>query len=150
MNKYVNPPYNSSLATSCAKFVMASSEGRTAALFTEGVSSSAEGELAIDETASKVSLAPNVCVVPGVSAAVQEGEEYVEDFVDPVSVDESAARHLEGEADDNDSLVLLIFIVLFCFNSLVCFVAQRSFFLTHMIFLSLPNLSRTLAVHRNR
>ena len=39
---------------------MASSEGRVAALSTEGVSSSAEGELAIDETASTVSLAPNV------------------------------------------------------------------------------------------
>ena len=43
-----------------------------AALLTEGVSSSAEWELAIDETASTVSLAPNVCLVPGVSAAVQE------------------------------------------------------------------------------
>ena len=49
---------------------MASSEGRVAALFTEGVSSSAEDELAIDESASTVSLAPNVCAVPGVSAAV--------------------------------------------------------------------------------
>ena len=45
---------------------MANSEGRFAVLFTEGVSSSAEGELAIDETTSTVSLAPNVCVVPGV------------------------------------------------------------------------------------
>ena len=64
MNKYVNPPCNSSLATSCAKSVMASYEGKVAALFTEGVSSSAEGELDIDETASMVSLAPNVCVLP--------------------------------------------------------------------------------------
>ena len=63
MNKYLNPPCNSSLATSCAKSLMASScdEGKVAALFTEGVSSSAEGELAIVETASTVSLAPNVC-----------------------------------------------------------------------------------------
>ena len=53
MNTYVNPPCNSSLATTFAKSVKASScgEGRVAALFTEGVSSSAEGELAIDETA---------------------------------------------------------------------------------------------------
>ena len=55
VNKYVNPPCNSSLATSCGKSTMASSEGRKAALFTEGVSSSAEEELAIDETASTVS-----------------------------------------------------------------------------------------------
>ena len=58
MNNYVNPPYNNSLATSCAKSIMAGSEGRMAALFTEGVSSSTEWELAIDETASMVSLAP--------------------------------------------------------------------------------------------
>ena len=75
------------------------------ALFTEGVSSSTEGELAIDETASTVSLAPNVCVVPGVSAAVKEDEECVEEFVNHVSGEESDARPLEGEIDDNDSFV---------------------------------------------
>ena len=50
MNEYVNPPCNSSVATSRVESAMASScdEGRMAALFTEGVSSSAEGELAID------------------------------------------------------------------------------------------------------
>ena len=80
MNKYVNPSCNSSLAKSCAKSVMTSSEGKVATLFTEGVSSSAVGELAIDETAPTVSLAPTVCVVPGVAAAVQEGEDCVEDF----------------------------------------------------------------------
>ena len=84
---------------------MASSEGRVAALVTEGVSSSAEGELAIDETTSTVSLAPNVPVVLGVSAAVQEGEECVGEFSSPVSGKEGAVRHLEGEADDNDSFV---------------------------------------------
>ena len=86
---------------------MASSEGKVAALFTEGVSSSAEGELAIDETASTVSLAPNVFVVPGVSAAVQEGEECVEESVDHLSGEESVARPFapEGEADDNHSFV---------------------------------------------
>ena len=84
---------------------MASSEGRFAALFTEGVSSSAEGELAIDETTSTVSLAPNVCVVAGVSAAVEEDEECVGEVASPVAAEESAARHLEGEADDNDSFV---------------------------------------------
>ena len=82
---------------------MASSEGRVAALFTEGVSSSAEVELAIDETTSTVSLAPNVHVVAGVSAAVEEGEECVGEFSSPVSGEEGAVRRLEGEADDNDS-----------------------------------------------
>ena len=107
LNKYLNPPCTSSLATSCAKSVMASSEGKTATLFTEGSSSSAERELSIDETASTVSLAPNVCVVFGVSAAVREGEESVEEFVDHLSGEESAARHFvqEREADDNDSFV---------------------------------------------
>ena len=84
---------------------MASSEGRVAALFTEGVSSSAEGELVIDETVSTVSLAPNVCVVPGLSAALEESEECVGEFASPVSGEESSVRHLEEEADDNDSLV---------------------------------------------
>ena len=81
---------------------MANSEGRVAALFTEGVSSSAEGELAIDETTSTAT--PNVHVVPGVSAAVEEGEECVGEFSSPVAGEENAARHLE-EADDNDSFV---------------------------------------------
>ena len=84
---------------------MGSSEGRVAAFFSEGVSSSAEGELAIDETASTVSLAPNVCVVPGMSAAVQEGAVCVGEFVSLVSGEESAAPHLEGEVDDNVSFV---------------------------------------------
>ena len=84
---------------------MASSEGRVAALFTEGVSTSAEGELALDETTSTVSLLPNVSVVPGVSVVVEEGEECVGDLSSPVAGEESAARHLEREADDNDSLV---------------------------------------------
>ena len=86
---------------------MANSEGNVATLFTEGVSCSAEGELAIDETTSTVSLAPNVHVVPGVSAAVEEGEECVGEFSSPAAGQESAARHLE-EADDNDSFVDIV------------------------------------------
>ena len=39
------------------------------------------------------------------SAAVEEGEECVGEIVDPVSGEESAARHPEREADDNDSFV---------------------------------------------
>ena len=84
---------------------MASSEGRVATLVTAGVTSSAEVELAIDETTSTVSSAPNVRVVPGVSAAVEEGEECVGEFSSPVSGEEDAVRHLEGETDDNDSFV---------------------------------------------
>ena len=95
MNKFVNPPCNSSLVTSCAKSVIASScgDGEAAVLFTEGVSSSAEGELAIDEAASRVSLAPNVCVAPEISVAVREREECVQEFLDHLRGEESAARH---------------------------------------------------------
>ena len=87
MSKYVNPTCTSSSSTSCRKSVMPSScgEGKVASLFTDGVSISAEWELAIDETASLVSLTPNVCVVPGVSVAVREGEECVQDFFDDLS-----------------------------------------------------------------
>ena len=60
--------------------------------------------MAVDETTSTVSLAPNVCVVPEVSAVVEEDEECVGEFPSPVAGEESAARHLE-EADDNDSFV---------------------------------------------
>ena len=42
---------------------------------------------------------------PGVSAAVEEGEECFGEFPSPVSGEEGAVRHLEGEADDNDSFV---------------------------------------------
>ena len=112
MNECVNPLCYSSLATSCAKSVMASScgEGKVAALFTEGVVSSAEAEFVIDETASMVSLAPNVCVVPEMSVAVREGEQCVQGFSDYVSGEESAACRLVlgGQADDNDSLVDIV------------------------------------------
>ena len=109
MKKYVNPPCNRSLATLCAQSVMANScgEGKVAALFTEGVPSSVEGELAIDETGSTVSSAPNVCVVTGVPVAARESEDCVEVFVDHLSGEESVERHfvLEGQVDDNDSFV---------------------------------------------
>ena len=84
---------------------MASSESRLASLFTEGVSSSAEGELAIDETTSTVSLVPKVRVVPGVSAVVEEDEECVGESGDVVSGGESTVGYREGEGDDNDSFV---------------------------------------------
>ena len=52
-----------------------------------------------------MNLAPNVCVVPGVSAAVEENEECVGEIVNPVTGEESAVRHLEGEVDDKDIFV---------------------------------------------
>ena len=70
------------------------------ALLTEGVSSPAEGELAIDETASTVNLVSNLCVVPETSVAVREGEQCLQEFWDHLS-----RSVLEGEADDNDSFV---------------------------------------------
>ena len=84
---------------------MASSESRLAALVTEDVSSSAEGELAIEETISTVSLGPHVRVVPGVSAVVEESEECFGESGNVVSGEESTVGYREGEADDNDSFV---------------------------------------------
>ena len=84
---------------------MTGSESRLAALFTEGVSSSTEGELAIDETTSTVSLVPNVRVVPGESAVVEEDEECVAESGNAVSGDESNVGYREGEGGDNDSFV---------------------------------------------
>ena len=84
---------------------MASSENRLAALFPEGVSSSAEGELAIDDATSTVSLVPNVCVVPGESAVVEEDEECAGVSDNAVSGEESTVGYQEGEGDDNDSFV---------------------------------------------
>ena len=61
--------------------------------------------MAIDKTASAVSLAPNVCVVPGVSSAVEEVDERSEEFASHLSGEESASRHLEGEVHGIDSFV---------------------------------------------
>ena len=112
MNIYVNPPCKiiSSLVHYPISHVlhqisMASSESRLAALVTEGVSRSAEGELAIDETTSTVSLVPNVRVVPGVSAVVEEDEECVGESGNAISCEESTVGYRGGKADDNDSFV---------------------------------------------
>ena len=80
MNKYVNPPCNSSLATSCAKSEWLVLRVEWPPLSLRMCQVQRRGNLAIDETASTVSLAPNVCVVPGVSAAVEESEECVENL----------------------------------------------------------------------
>ena len=70
--------------------VSSSNEGKATASFTAGVSSSAEREIAIDENASTVSLAPNICVVPDLSVAAREGKEGVRDFLDDQSGEETA------------------------------------------------------------
>ena len=72
------------------------------------MSSSAEGELSIDEPAVTISLAPNLCVVPHLSVAVQEGEKSVREFLDHLSGEESFANHivLGGANDDKDSFVV--------------------------------------------
>ena len=95
MNNYVNPPCKV-ISHALHQIRMASFEDRVAAFFTAGVSSSVEGELVIDGTTSTLSLAPNVCVVPGASAVVEEDEKCVGDFSSPDAGEESAARHLEG------------------------------------------------------
>ena len=109
MNEYKTPPCNSSLATSCVESAMASSsgEGKVAAPFTEGVLNSAELELAVDEIASTVSFAPNLCVVPALSVAVQEREDFPRNFLDHLRGEEGGAIHLVcgGEAEDNDIFV---------------------------------------------
>ena len=106
-NEYISPPCNSSLTTSCIKSAIASSgdQGKVAALFPEGVSSSAEGELTIDENASTVSLAPNV-LCP-ICLWLSKKEECVRDFSDHPSGENSTASQLVlgGQADDNDSFV---------------------------------------------
>ena len=87
--------------------VRSSDEGMSTNPFTEGVSSSAEGELAIDENASKFSTAPNPHVVPDLSVAVREGEEFVRDFLDHLRGEENASgwQFSGSEADDEDSFV---------------------------------------------
>ena len=84
---------------------MASSENRLAALFTEGVSSSAEGELAIDETTSTVSLVANVCGVPGEPVVVEEDGDHVGESGNAVSGEENTVGYEEGEKDASDSFV---------------------------------------------
>ena len=69
------------------------------------VSSSAEGELAIDGMTSTVSLVPNVRVILGVSAVLEEDEECIGEARNAVSGEESTVGYHEGESDDNDSFV---------------------------------------------
>ena len=61
--------------------------------------------MAIDETTFSVSLVPNVRVVPGVSAVVEEDEECVGESGNAVSGEESTLGYREGESNDNDIFV---------------------------------------------
>ena len=89
-----------------------SDEGRVTAAFTEGVSSSADWELAIDENASSVSLAPKPVVAPDLSVAVREEEESVLKFLAYLSGEESASsQNLGGEADDDDCFVDIMSVI---------------------------------------
>ena len=111
VKKYRNPPCNSSVATSCVKYPTASSseEGSATAPFTEGASSSTEGQLEIDESALTSSLAPNTCVVPDLSVVVQGGKKCVREYLNQLSDEESPfiSQLLASEAadDDDDSFV---------------------------------------------
>ena len=73
------------MASSCG-------EGKVAALFTEGVSSSAEEEMAIDETASMVTLA-QMLVLCTKCLTVRKSKECAQDFLDHLSGKESAVCH---------------------------------------------------------
>ena len=80
-----------------------SDEGRVTAPFTEVVSTSAEGELAIDENASTVSSAPNFDLFE----AVREGEQCVHVFLEHLSCEQIASicQSLGRGADGDDSFV---------------------------------------------
>ena len=109
MNQYINPLFNSLIAPICFAFTMASSsdEGRATTALTEGVSNSAEGDLAIDEDASTVHLAVNSCVFPILTVAVRAEEECIREFLVQLSGEEGALSREDGrnEAADNDSFV---------------------------------------------
>ena len=82
MNECLNPPCNSLIATTCFEFTIAGSsdEGRATTPFTDVVLTSAEGEWAIDEDASTMSMAPNNRVVPNSIVAAIEGEGFTATF----------------------------------------------------------------------
>ena len=106
MNKYVNQPCNSSVATSCTKFEWLILRVEWPLFSLRVCQVQRRGNWRLMKL-HRLCLAPNVHVAPGVSAAVEEGEECVGAFSSPVAGEESAARHLE-EADDNDSFINIL------------------------------------------
>ena len=112
MNKYVNPPCNSSLATSfiiLTKIMISprreNEVGRTSP-FAEDVVE--EGALEIDEREVGESVSPVHPFAPNLSVAETEGVECVSRVLEQLSgeVIESTERALERDDDDgNDSFV---------------------------------------------
>ena len=112
MNKYVNPPCNSSLATSFIILtkIMSSSEtgnevGRTSPFGDDVVE---ERALEIDEGEVAESGSPVPPFVPNLSVAEREGVECVRQVLEQLSseVIDSTERALERDDDDgNDSFV---------------------------------------------
>ena len=84
-----------------------SDEGRVTTPITDGLSSSTEGELAIDQDASIVSLASSPRAVPDLTVAVRTGADCIRDFLHHVSGNEGALsrQKLGGEAAHGDSFV---------------------------------------------
>ena len=112
MNKYVNPPCNSSLATSFIILTkkMSSSEkenevGRTSPFGDNVVE---EGALEIDEREVEEIVSPVPPFVPNLSVAEREGAECVRRVLEQLSseVIDCTERALERDNDDgNDSFV---------------------------------------------
>ena len=112
MNEYVNPPCNSSLATSFIILtkILSSSErenevGRTSP-FADDVAE--EGALEIDEREVEESVPPVPPFVPNLSVAEREGVECVRWVLEQLSseVIDGTERALERDDDDgNDSFV---------------------------------------------
>ena len=112
MNKYVNPPRNSSLATSFIILtkIMSSSErenevGRTSTFGDDVVE---EGALEIDERGVEESVSPVPPFVPNLCVAEREGLDCVRRILEQLSseVIDSTERALERDNDDGkDSFV---------------------------------------------
>ena len=112
MNKYVNPPCNSPLATSFIILtkIMSSSErenevGRTSPFADDVVE---ERALEIDEREVEESVSPVPPVVPNLSIAEREGVECLRRVLEQLSSDfiDGTERTLERDDDDrNDSFV---------------------------------------------
>ena len=111
MNKYVNPPCNSSLATSFIILtkILSSSErdnevGRASPFAGDVVE---EGALEIDEREVEESVSPVPPIVPDLSVAGREGVECVRRVLEQLSseVIDGAERTLERDDDGNDSFV---------------------------------------------
>ena len=110
MNKYVNPPCNSSLATSFIILtkIMSSSERENEVGETSPFAEDEERALEIDEGEVEESVSPVPPFVPDLSVAEREGIECVRRVLERLSseVTDGAERRVERDEDDeNDSFV---------------------------------------------